>query len=87
MKKIIKDTDIAGNIIYNPAENLRYQTDAYTYDPETKTEIARLKPKLSLSIYKKVFTLIIENIAKLGYKVDNDQSTLYKTHYNIIAGY
>lgn len=73
MIKITKDTDIeAGNIIYNPTEDVRYQVDAYTYDPETKTEIARLKPKLPLGIYKKAFTLTIENMVKLGYKVDND---------------
>ena len=73
MIKITKDTDIeAGNIIYNPTEDVRYQVDAYTYDPETKTEIARLKPKLPLGIYKKAFTLTIENMVKLGYKLDND---------------
>lgn len=73
MIKITKDTDIeAGNIIYNPAENVRYQVDAYLYDAATKTEVARLKPKLPLGIYKKAFTLSIEDMVKLGYKIDND---------------
>jgi hypothetical protein len=73
MIKITKDTDIeAGNTIYNPTENVRYQVDAYTYDAETKTEVARLKPKLPIGIQKKAFSLSIEELVKLGYKVDND---------------
>ena len=73
MIKITKDTDIeAGNTIYNPTENVRYQVDAYTYDTDSKTEVARLKPKLPLGINKKAFTLTIENMVKLGYKIDND---------------
>lgn len=73
MIKITKDTDIeAGNTIYNPTENVRYQVDAYRYDADSKTEIATLKPKLPLGIYKKAFTLTIEDMVKLGYKIDND---------------
>jgi len=73
MIKITKDTDIeAGNIIYNPTENVRYQVDAYVYDANSKTEIAHLKPKLPLGLAKKAFTLTIESMVKLGYKIDND---------------
>jgi len=73
MIKITKDTDIeAGNMIYNLTENVRYQVDAYVYDAETKTEIAHLKPRLPFGTNKKAFTLTIEEMVKLGYKVDND---------------
>lgn len=73
MIKITKDTDIeAGNIIYNPTENVRYQVDAYMYDSTLKSEVAHLKPKLPLGTNKKAFKLSIEEIVKLGYKVDND---------------
>jgi len=73
MIKITKDTDIeAGNTLYNPSENVRYQVDAYMYDAVTKTEVAHLKPRLPFGTHKKAFTLAIEDLVKLGYKVDND---------------
>ncbi|MFP9100885.1 hypothetical protein ACLI09_17700 [Flavobacterium sp. RHBU_24] len=73
MIKITKDTDIeAGNTIYNPAENVRYQVDAYLYDTGNKTEVAHLKPRLPFGTHKKAFTLTIESLVTLGYKVDND---------------
>ena len=71
MVKITKDTDIeAGNTIYNPAEDVRYGVNAYDYDANSKTEVVHLEPKLPLGTNKKKFTLTIEAIVKLGYKLE-----------------
>lgn len=71
MISIKKETDIeASNVIYNPAENVRYTVDSYDYDAEWKTEVARLKPQLPLGLAKKAFNLTIEDMVKLGYKLE-----------------
>ena len=71
MVKITKDTDIeAGNTIFNPAENVRYGVKAYDYDVAIKTEVAHLEPKLPLGSMKKKFTMTIEDLVKLGYKLE-----------------
>ncbi|MES2486251.1 MAG: hypothetical protein V4581_09945 [Bacteroidota bacterium] len=71
MIAIKKETDIeASNVIYNPAENVRYTVDSYDYDSEWKTEVAHLKPQLPLGMAKKAFSMTIENMVKQGYKLE-----------------
>lgn len=71
MIAIKKETDIeASNVIFNPAENVRYTVDSYDYDSESKTEVARLRPQQPLGISKKPFTITIERMVKLGYKLE-----------------
>jgi hypothetical protein len=71
MIAIRKETDIeASNVIYNPAENVRYTVDSYDYEAASNTEVAHLKPQLPLGLAKKAFTMTIESMVKLGYKLE-----------------
>lgn len=73
MIKITKETDIeAGNIIFNPAENVWYTVDAYDYDKDLRTEVAHLGQKVAFGASKKAFTITIEEMIKKGYKLENE---------------
>lgn len=73
MIKITKETDIeAGNIVFNPAENVWYTVDAYDYDKDLKTEVAHLGLRVPHGTAKKAFTITIEEMVKKGYKLENE---------------
>jgi len=59
----------AGDIIYNPAENVRYEVVSYPHNMEFNTPIAYLKPFPPFGISKNEFTMPIQAMIDLKYKL------------------
>lgn len=64
------DIDILeGDIIYNPTENVRYQVISYPHNMDFDIPIAYLRPFPPFGTSKKEFTMPIQAMIDLKYKL------------------
>lgn len=70
MKDLTLEIEIeVGDIIYNSVENVRYEVTSYPLNMEFNTPVAYLKPFPPYGISKKEFTMSIQAMIDLKYKL------------------
>jgi hypothetical protein len=63
---------VPGNIIYNPAENVRYKVTDLVFDNELKTPFVLLLPLPPFGTVKMEFRISIGSIIALGYLLEGE---------------
>jgi len=62
----------AGNIIYNPAENVRYKVLEFKTDAELNAPFLHLEPLPPFGSASKPFTISLGSIIALGYVLEKE---------------
>ena len=69
-RQLDKTTSIQkGDTIYNPQENVYYIVDTYLTNIDYNTEVAELIPQQPFGISKHYFSISIDDMINLGYKI------------------